>query len=97
MFFLFCRRTPIIGKHTKKITCGAWNNDNLLALGSDDKTLSISNIDGDTLRVVSLRAEPSIMCFSEMKLDERVGGENTVFFIYFRVFFCIKFEYFRSV
>ncbi|KAJ8943661.1 hypothetical protein NQ318_005663 [Aromia moschata] len=72
------KRVPIIGKHTKRITCGAWNNNNLLALGSDDKTVSVSNIDGDTLRVVNLRAEPSEVQFSEMKMDERVGGENTI-------------------
>ncbi|XP_023012404.2 intraflagellar transport protein Oseg6 isoform X1 [Leptinotarsa decemlineata] len=72
------KRTPILGKHSKKITCGAWNSDNLLALGSDDKTISVSNVDGDTLRVVNLRAEPSEIHFSEMKTDERVGGENTI-------------------
>ncbi|RZB40660.1 WD repeat-containing protein 19 [Asbolus verrucosus] len=72
------KRTPIIGKHTKKITCGYWNTENLLALGSEDKTISISNIDGDTLRVINLRAEPSEVQFSEMKLDERMGSENTV-------------------
>ncbi|KAI4462589.1 osmotic avoidance abnormal protein 1/wd repeat membrane protein [Holotrichia oblita] len=72
------RRIPVIGKHSKKITCGAWNIENLLALGSEDKTISISNIDGDTLRVVAVRSEPADLQFSEMKLDERVGGENTV-------------------
>jgi WD repeat-containing protein 19 len=50
----------------------------LLALGSEDKTLSISNAEGDTLRIISLRSEPSDIQFSEMKLDERLGGENTV-------------------
>lgn len=74
----FLRRTPVIGKHSKKITCGAWNTENLLALGSEDKTISISNVDGDTLRVINVRAEPSEINFSEMKLDERMGGENTV-------------------
>lgn len=72
------RRTPIIGKHTKKVSSGAWNNDHLLALGSEDKTISISNIEGDTLRVINLRAEPNEVQFSEMKRDERIGGQNTV-------------------
>lgn len=73
------KRIPVIGKHTKKITCGAWNSDNLLALGSEDKTISISNIEGDTLRVITLRAEPSAIVFSEMKVDDRTGtGENTI-------------------
>ncbi|XP_071847434.1 WD repeat-containing protein 19-like isoform X2 [Apostichopus japonicus] len=73
------RKVPILGKHTKRITCGAWNKQNLLALGSEDKTLTISNQDGDTLRQTALRMEPSSICFSEMKVDERSSsGENTV-------------------
>lgn len=72
------RRTPIIGKHSKKITCGAWSAENLIALGSEDKTISVSSLEGDTLRVIALRAEPAEIQFSEMKMDERVGNENTV-------------------
>ncbi|XP_005092773.1 WD repeat-containing protein 19 [Aplysia californica] len=73
------RKIPIIGKHTKKITCGAWSAENLLALGSEDRTITISNADGDTLRQTQLRAEPSDIEFSEMKGDERSSiGENTV-------------------
>ena len=66
------RKIPILGKHTKRITCGCWSSQvyklainanfvfedvsclqNLLALGSEDKTLSISNAEGDTLRQVA--------------------------------------------
>ncbi|XP_050295176.1 WD repeat-containing protein 19 [Anthonomus grandis grandis] len=72
------KRIPIIGKHSKKITCGTWNKDNLLALGSEDKTISVSNAEGDTLKLISLRAEPADLQFSEIKLDERIGGENTI-------------------
>jgi WD repeat-containing protein 19 len=72
------KRIPIIGKHTKRITCGTWNTENLLALGSEDRTISISNVDGDTLKVINLRADPTEIHFSEMKLDERMGGQNTV-------------------
>lgn len=71
------RRVPVLGKHTKRISSGAWSTENLLALGSEDKTLSISNAEGDTLRIISLRAEPSDIQFSKMKLDERLDGENT--------------------
>ncbi|CAH2244096.1 jg5108 [Pararge aegeria aegeria] len=72
------KRIPIIGKHTKKITCAAWNRDSILVLASDDKNLSINNSDGDTLRMISLRDVPNDLQFSEMKTDERVAGENTV-------------------
>lgn len=72
------RRIPIIGKHTKKITCAAWNKDSILVLASEDKSLSINNSDGDTLRMISLRDAPNDLQFSEMKTDERAAGENTV-------------------
>ncbi|XP_075972620.1 intraflagellar transport protein Oseg6 [Anticarsia gemmatalis] len=72
------KRIPIIGKHTKKITCAAWNKDSILVLASEDKSLSINNSDGDTLRMISLRDSPNDLQFSEMKTDERVAGENTI-------------------
>lgn len=68
----------MLGKHSKRVTCGAWSKEGLLALGSEDRNLSISNTEGDTLRAIPLRAEPSHIRFSEMKLDERLQGENTV-------------------
>lgn len=58
----------------------------MLALGSEDKTLSISNVEGDTLRVIALRSEPAEIQFSEMKLDERISGENTVSTKYYSYF-----------
>lgn len=72
------RRIPILGKHSKRITCGAWSNEGILALGSEDKTLSLSNEDGDSLKTIQLRDIPSDMNFAEMKTDERVPGENTL-------------------
>ncbi|XP_049865142.1 WD repeat-containing protein 19 isoform X2 [Pectinophora gossypiella] len=72
------KRIPIIGKHTKRITCAAWNKDSILVLASEDKTLSINNADGDTLRIISLRDAPNDLQFSEMKTDERAAGENTI-------------------
>ncbi|KAF7656695.1 hypothetical protein LDENG_00037970 [Lucifuga dentata] len=73
------RKIPVLGKHTKKITCGSWSNQGLLALGSEDRTLSISSHEGDTIRLVSLQLEPSNIYFSVMKTDERSSqGESTV-------------------
>jgi WD repeat-containing protein 19 len=31
------KKVPMMGKHTKKITCGAWNLENKLALASQDR------------------------------------------------------------
>lgn len=73
------RKIPVLGKHTKRITCGCWSTQNLLALGSDDNTLSISNHEGDTVRQTTLSGEPAEIFFSVMKTDERSAqGENTV-------------------
>lgn len=84
------RRTPVLGKHTKSITCGEWNRENILALGSQDQTVSISNIEGDTLKIISLRGEPSKIAFSKMKSDRRKHTEETVsyhFFFYLHSYF----------
>lgn len=108
VFFNFAyRRTPILGKHSKRITCGAWSKDNILALGSEDKTFSLSSEDGDSLRVIQLRDIPSDMCFAEIKTDERVPGENTVhnricsilnlLFFWFLIDLLLSFLMFRSV
>ncbi|XP_076236024.1 intraflagellar transport protein Oseg6 isoform X2 [Calliopsis andreniformis] len=72
------KRIPILGKHKKRITCGAWSYEGLLALASEDKVLTISTSDGDTRREIPLQGEPSDIQFNEMKTDHRIGGENTV-------------------
>ncbi|XP_062135942.1 WD repeat-containing protein 19 [Drosophila sulfurigaster albostrigata] len=72
------KRTPVLGKHSKRITCGAWSAQNLLALGSDDKSFSLSSEDGDTVRIVQLRDAPTDMYFAEMANDERIVGDNAI-------------------
>ncbi|PIO34689.1 hypothetical protein AB205_0127680, partial [Aquarana catesbeiana] len=73
------RKVPVLGKHTKRITCGCWSSQNLLALGGEDKMITISNQEGDTIRQTSVRMEPSDIQFSVMKTDERSSqGESTV-------------------
>jgi len=81
----------VIGKHAKKVTCGVWNKDNLLAFGSEDKTISLSNAEGDTIKMINLRAEPSDLQFSEIKLDNRLNMENTVSFTNFCFLFFVFF------
>ncbi|KAF7379168.1 hypothetical protein HZH68_017013 [Vespula germanica] len=72
------KRMPILGKHKKRILCGAWSIEGLLALASEDKMLTINTSEGDTRREITLQGEPSDIQFSEMKMDHRIGGENTV-------------------
>lgn len=35
------KKERILGKHSRKITCGAWSNDNRLALGGMDNMLTL--------------------------------------------------------
>ncbi|XP_004642695.2 WD repeat-containing protein 19 isoform X2 [Octodon degus] len=73
------RKIPVIGKHTKKITCGCWNAENLLGLGSEDKMITVSNQEGDTIRQMQVSAEPSDMQFSTVKTDDQTSAtENTI-------------------
>lgn len=68
------RRTPILGKHSKRITGGCWSKTNQLALISDDKTMSISNEDGDSLRVVQLSEIPTDLQFAAAQSGAIGGG-----------------------
>jgi len=63
------KKLPILGKHTKKISCGVWSSTGLLALGSEDKTITLNNGDGETMRLLTLRDIPSDLTFAEMKTD----------------------------
>jgi WD repeat-containing protein 19 len=40
---------PVLGKHSKRITCGAWNSSDQLVLGADDRMMTLSNSKGDTI------------------------------------------------
>ncbi|KAJ8271702.1 hypothetical protein COCON_G00105610 [Conger conger] len=73
------RKIPVLGKHTKRITCGCWSSQNLLALGSEDRNVTVSNHEGDTIRQTQVRSDPADVQFSVMKTDERASpGESTV-------------------
>lgn len=58
------KKEPIIGKHTKRICCGAWSEQNLLALGGEDKIISLSSSDGDNRETAMVKSEPSTVKFS---------------------------------
>lgn len=72
------RKVTILGKHTKRISTGAWSKENLLALAGDDRCVTISNLEGDTIAQVPVNGDIKDVQFSEMKRDERSPGENTV-------------------
>ncbi|RHY33017.1 hypothetical protein DYB32_001946 [Aphanomyces invadans] len=64
---------PVLGKHSKKITCGAWNNSDQLVLGADDRMVTISNAGGDTLQQRELKlSEIGEEMFSGRFFSERL-------------------------
>ncbi|KAJ6655392.1 hypothetical protein lerEdw1_005450 [Lerista edwardsae] len=64
-------------KHTKRITCGCWSKEKLIALGGEDKTITISNHEGDTIRMSTVSGDPSDMEFIVMKTDDRIPANET--------------------
>jgi len=34
------KKVPILGKHTKSIICGCWQDDNIIACGAEDNTVN---------------------------------------------------------
>ena len=67
------KKQLIRGKHTKKILCGAWNSQNMLALGSEDRQVTISNQDGDTLHQNTLKHVPGDVQFAAWR---KSGGDD---------------------
>jgi WD repeat-containing protein 19 len=43
------RKIPCISKHGKKVTMGDWNAEGNLITGSEDRLLTVSNHQGDTM------------------------------------------------
>ncbi|XP_004681546.2 PREDICTED: WD repeat-containing protein 19 [Condylura cristata] len=72
------RKIPVLGKHTKRITCGCWNAENLLALGGEDKMVTVSNQEGDTIRQTSVRSEPSDLQFFMTKTEDRPSAADSI-------------------
>eukprot|EP00931_Biecheleriopsis_adriatica_P005604 TRINITY_DN107098_c0_g1_i1.p1 TRINITY_DN107098_c0_g1~~TRINITY_DN107098_c0_g1_i1.p1 ORF type:complete len:1382 (+),score=320.21 TRINITY_DN107098_c0_g1_i1:79-4224(+) len=69
------KKQTIMGKHSKRVSCGGWHpQENIFATGSEDKTVSISNEDGDALESLDseplrLKNDPSMVKFADIKGD----------------------------
>ncbi len=71
------RLVPIKGKHSKKITDGAWNSKNILALCSDDLNVTLSNEYGDTLTQKLTARAPFDLKFSRIKRADSSKSADT--------------------
>lgn len=59
------QKTPVMGKHARSIICGEWSRTgNKLILGSEDKSITVSNEVGDTLVHSEVKEVPQQLHFS---------------------------------
>ena len=64
------RKITVPGKHHRKVVSGAWSSANLLALAGEDKVLTVSNEQGETVCINSLKGEPSLVQFLHSYFEE---------------------------
>lgn len=59
---------PVVGKHSKKISCGAWNSGDSIVLGGEDRNITVSNDKGDTIeqRELSLAVKFALLHISRV-------------------------------
>lgn len=71
------RKLPIISKHSRRITTGCWSRQNLLALLSEDGTITVSNRDGETMLQTGVKGETMQMQFNFLRLDSEGPGNSS--------------------
>jgi WD repeat-containing protein 19 len=72
------KKIPVLAKHPRAITCGAWSKKNQLCLGSDDCTMTLSNEVGDTLEQTDVKFPPHDLQFATQSNSTNGKDENTV-------------------
>ncbi len=70
------RIETILGKHSAKITCGAWIMDSMFILGSGDGTATISAIDGQSLQSYSMSSPPQRISCVDVENSVYVALDN---------------------
>lgn len=72
------QKIPIVGKHGRRINCGSWSKgSNKLVLGSDDRTITVSNENGDTLLHFEVKNIPLQVLFTyQRSLDYSSAGQG---------------------
>uniref|UniRef100_A0A915BKE6 Anaphase-promoting complex subunit 4 WD40 domain-containing protein n=1 Tax=Parascaris univalens TaxID=6257 RepID=A0A915BKE6_PARUN len=61
------RKVPVLGKHQRAITCGAFSDGDLLALGADDASITVSNMEGDSMYSFTCNSDPSLIKFNDLR------------------------------
>lgn len=68
-----------MGKHTKRVISGDWNNEGLLITSGEDKLLTVSNYNSETVQEsIPVKAEARNIQWSRSKTDSRDQKQLTV-------------------
>ena len=66
------RIIPCIGKHSKRIVTGDWNKEGFLMTAGDDKIMTLSNMNGDTVKhSFNVKGIARELKWARQKTDER--------------------------
>ncbi|KAG1674427.1 hypothetical protein FOA52_012954 [Chlamydomonas sp. UWO 241] len=64
------KKTPYVGKHTRKITHAVWNKDHVLATTGLDRQVALTDgANGETIRSFAISDDPYDLCVSDKKDD----------------------------
>ncbi|KAG7395718.1 WD repeat-containing protein 19 [Phytophthora boehmeriae] len=69
---------PVVGKHSRRIVCGSWNGDDTLVLGGEDRMLTVSNPQGDTIEQRELSHTPWDIKFGRKRGDSMKAAEQLI-------------------
>ncbi|RLN52430.1 hypothetical protein BBJ29_007206 [Phytophthora kernoviae] len=69
---------PVVGKHSRRIVCGSWNGDDTLVLGGEDRMLTVSNPQGDTIEQRELSHAPWDIKFGRKRGDSMKAAEQLI-------------------
>jgi hypothetical protein len=72
------RKIPIIGKHQRAIVTGAFDSD-LFAVGSEDMSVTVNNLDGEIIATMSCNPEPSNLHLTRFRRLDSHTDELEVF------------------
>ena len=65
------KKMPIMGVHSKRISVGAWNRKNILVMSGEDRKVSFTDADGNSLDSISVKMEPTDVCFSDVRSESK--------------------------
>ncbi|CAD5215524.1 unnamed protein product [Bursaphelenchus okinawaensis] len=75
------KKLPLMGKHQRAIITGDFHDD-IFALGSDDLSISINSLEGETLSTISCTAEPTNMLLSKFRRSAAEKDKSELFLSY---------------